>query len=235
MPQYVVARWQPDPTAPGPRRSRMGGTFRACVPDPLVPRRLDLDARVAADVSDAERAISTLDATVDATPHPHRLEVLARLLLRAEAVGSSQIEGLVVSPRRLALASLDPELDAASHARDVVGNIHALRDALTLADRPGPVTVEDLCALHASLMAGTRDAHLGGLVRREQNWIGGRTPLDAAFVPPPPRSACRRCSTTCARTSPTTRTPRSSRRRSCTPGSRPSIRSPMETVEPAAR
>ena len=116
---------------------------------------------------------------------PHRLEVLARLLLRAEAVGSSRIEGLVVSPRRLALADLDPELEPASHAREVVANLAALRDALNLADRAGDIVLDDLRALHARLLSGTRDAHLGGVIRTEQSWIGGHTPLDAAFVPPP--------------------------------------------------
>jgi len=185
MGSLVHQRWEPDLAAFGPRRARAGGTYAAFVPDPLSTRTVLLDARVAADVADAERALSVLDAAVDQQDGPHRLEVLARLLLRAEAVGSSRIEGLVVSPRRLALADLDPDLEPASHAREVVANLAALREALTLADRSGDVRVEDLCALHARLLAGTRDAHLGGVVRTEQNWIGGHTPLDAAFVPPP--------------------------------------------------
>ncbi len=185
MATIVYQRWEPDPTAFGPRRARAGGRYGAFVPDPLVPRQVVLDARVAADVADAEHALATLDASVGAQQAPHRLEVLARLLLRAEAVGSSRIEGLVVSPRRLALADLDPDLEPASHAREVVANLEALRDALTLADRGGEITVGDLCRVHARLMAGTRDAHLGGVVRTVPNWIGGHTPLDAAFVPPP--------------------------------------------------
>jgi len=185
MATFVSQRWMPDPTAFGPRRARAGGTYQAFVPDPLMPRQLVLDARVAADVADAERALATLDAAVEAQAAPRRLEVLARLLLRAEAVGSSRIEGLVVSPRRLALADLDPDPDPASHAREVVSNIKALREALALADKPGPVEVDDLRGLHARLMAGTRDSHLGGVVREEQNWIGGHTPLDATYVPPP--------------------------------------------------
>ena len=185
MGRFVAQRWAPDPTAFGPRRARAGGRYGAFVPDALLPRQVVLDARVAADIADAERALTTLDASVASQQAPHRLEVLARLLLRAEAVGSSRIEGLVVSPRRLALADLDPDLEPASHAREVVANLEALRDALTLADRGGDITVDDLCEIHGRLMTGTRDAHLGGVVRAEQNWIGGHTPLDATFVPPP--------------------------------------------------
>ncbi len=185
MGSIVQQRWEPNLAGFGPRRARVGGRYGAFIPDPLLPSQVVLDARIAADVADAERDLVALDSAVDRQRGPHRLEVLARLLLRAEAVGSSRIEGLVVSPRRLALADLDPDLEPASHAREVVANLAALRDALTLADRSGDIGVEDLCALHARLLGGTRDAHLGGVVRTEQNWIGGHTPLDAAFVPPP--------------------------------------------------
>lgn len=177
-----------DPNAYGPRRARVGGTIRAFVPHPLVGTPLTIDARVAADIADAEREVAALDSAVRADRGPHRLEVLSRLLLRAEAVGSSRVEGLVVSPRRLALADLDPELDPSGRALEVVANIRALNDALASADRPGPFTVDDLRTLHMRLLDGTRDASLGGVVRVEQNWVGGTTPLDAEYVPPPPET-----------------------------------------------
>jgi Fic family protein len=183
--RFVSQRWAPDPTAFGPRRARVGGAFRAFVPHPLATLVLPIDAQVAADLSDAEREVLALDEAPRVAPGPHRLEVLSRLLLRAEAVGSSQIEGLVVSARRLALADLDPALDPSGRALEVVGNIRALTDALAVALAPGPFTVEHLRALHARLLDGTRDAHLGGVVRVQQNWVGGATPRDAVFMPPP--------------------------------------------------
>ncbi len=186
MGRFVECRWEPDLAAPGPRRARAAGRFRAFVPAPLAQIPFALDPKVAADIADAERAMVLLDAGVAREAGPHRLEVLARLLLRAEAVGSSQVEGLVVSPRRLALADYDPSLDTTGRAMEVVGNIRALEDALALGRRPGRFTAVDLCSIHARLLAGTRDEHLGGQVRTEQNWIGGHTPLDAVFVPPPP-------------------------------------------------
>lgn len=186
MGRFVPARWPADLTAAGPRRARLGGTYLAYVPDPLVGRVTLVDLRVAADVADAEAALTRLDAAGTRVQGADRFEVLARLLLRAEAVGSSQIEGLVVSPRKLALAAFDPSGDPSGRAVEVLGNIDALRDALAAADRPGPITVADLCAIHRALLAPTRDAALGGVVRSEQNWIGGSSPLDAVFVPPPP-------------------------------------------------
>ena len=61
MATIVYQRWEPDPTAFGPRRARAGGRYGAFVPDPLVPRPVAVDARVAADVADAEHALAILE------------------------------------------------------------------------------------------------------------------------------------------------------------------------------
>ena len=52
----------------------------------------------------------------------------------------------------------------------------------------GSLTVEDICDIHRALLDGTRLAHLGGVVRTQQNWIGGNrvNPVGAAYVPPVP-------------------------------------------------
>jgi hypothetical protein len=57
-----------------------------------------MDGEVAADVADAERATSAFN---EKAPALVDTEALARLLLRAEAVASSQIERLEVGGRRL--------------------------------------------------------------------------------------------------------------------------------------
>ncbi|MFI5101660.1 MAG: Fic family protein, partial [Actinomycetes bacterium] len=41
-------------------------------------------------------------------------------------------------------------------------------------------------AVHRALLDGTRDETWAGIVRRDQNWVGGTNPCSAAFVPPPP-------------------------------------------------
>ncbi len=91
-----------------------------------------------------------------------------RRLARSEA---AQREGLEVS-------------DAT--ARAVLGNIRALNEALELAADPTtPVTLENLRSIHRALLSGTREEPWAGVVRTEQNWIGGVSPCAAAFVPPP--------------------------------------------------
>jgi Fic family protein len=116
------------------------------------------------------------------------IESVARLLLRAEAVGSSYIEGLQVNARRLAKEEFAERVGLPTSddtARAVLGNIRAMSGALELADLERHITVEDLCMLHRQLLVGTRDEHWGGVVRKEQNWVGGVNPCRAAYVPPP--------------------------------------------------
>jgi len=61
------------------------------------------------------------------------------------------------------------------------------RQALSSAGDAGkPVTVETFRAIHTALLTGTRDEPWAGVVREEQNWVGGANPCTAAFVPPPP-------------------------------------------------
>lgn len=187
MAGYVDHVWAGDPTA-RTRSERRSCTYRAYVPDPLVGRTLTLSATTAADIADVERDILALQ-----TAHPSlvSLESVARLLLRAEAVASSFIEGLQVNARRLAKEELAVRAGLGSHddtARAVLANVAAMESALRLADSGSSFNVGDVRFLHAQLMDGTRDARWGGLLRAEQNWVGGTglTPCTAEFVPPPP-------------------------------------------------
>lgn len=112
------------------------------------------------------------------------------VLLRAESVASSFIEGLVVGGRRLlraeAAASAGEEgIDVT--AEEVLGNTRAMTWAVeTLASAPA-VTVHGLLTVHEHLLRGTRLSEHAGRIREEQNWIGGSgfNPCSAAFVPPP--------------------------------------------------
>jgi Fic family protein len=171
-----------------PRRDRAGGKYEAYVPDPLVRRAFTLDGDVAADVTDATAAIARLDLAASALTNT---ESLARLLLRAESVASSHIEGLRVSPQRLLRADMaraegaDVKDDTAS---DVLANVDAM--AYAVHDVSGEVTVDRVLEVHRRLLAHTHRARYAGVVRTEQNWIGGSdfNPLQAAFVPPPPEA-----------------------------------------------
>jgi Fic family protein len=169
------------------RRDRQGCNYAAYLPDPLAGWNLTLPGDVAADIADAETAIRDLNQA--GTIHVS-LEGLARFLLRAESVASSKIEGLDAGARRLveAEALLAVGGKAADRvAVEVLGNIASMESAIELADQPRDITLADLLGVHQILMERSPTPELGGVIREEQNWIGGSSynPCGATFVPPP--------------------------------------------------
>ncbi len=188
MSQVLRRRWHSSLDAGLSRRDRQGCEYEAYVPDPLAGRAFLLDGNVAADVADAERAMVTLDASAAALANT---EALARLLLRAESVASSFIEGLVVGGRRLLraeAASAAGETDIDVTADEVLGNIDAMTWAVDTLGTAESVTVDGLLRVHERLLGVTRLRQHAGQIRTVQNWIGGSSfnPCSAAFVPPPP-------------------------------------------------
>jgi Fic family protein len=170
------------------------------VPDPVAGRGLVLSGETAAEVADAERAIGRLQRDARSLADS---EAVARLLLRAEAVASSRIEGLEVGGRRLLKAQLALGLgqEAADvTAIEVLNNIDAMRWAVETAAERAVLTVDDLLEIHRLLLQGTRLAEHGGVLRDRQNWIGGSAfnPCSAAFVPPPSDEVARLLADLCA-------------------------------------
>jgi len=151
-------------------------------------RRIVFDGDVAADVADAETAIVRLDMNAAALVDT---EALARILLRAESVASSRIEGLEVGPRRLLHAEVAQQLGEQPSdvtANEILANIDAMATATSSISAGAPITLDHLLAFHRRLLTGTRLEDHAGQIRTEQNWIGGSdyNPCSAAFVPPPP-------------------------------------------------
>lgn len=187
MGRLVHGTWPANPGA-GRKADRLPCEYDAFVPDRVAGLSVTLPAETAATVAAAEREIAVLnlsDARLVST------EGVARILLRAESVASSRIEGLEVGGRRLAqLSAARTEgadvSDATAEA--VLANIEAMVRAIELADRPGPFTTDDLLSIHAALTHRELPAQYVGAVRTDQNWIGGSSynPCRAAFVPPPP-------------------------------------------------
>lgn len=188
MSEVLRRRWQGGLGGSGlPRRETKPCDYEVYVPDRLGERGFSLSAEVAADVSDAEAAIARLNVEASALVNT---EAMARILLRAEAVASSRIEGLVVGARRLLRAEALRESTTGVGdvtANEVLNNIDAMVFAVNSVHRGDPITVELLLGVHQRLLAGTRLDAYGGLFRQQQNWIGGSdyNPRSAAFVPPP--------------------------------------------------
>jgi Fic family protein len=191
MAYFEIRHWETTARLSGlPRKDRRSCDYRVYFPDTLAGRSIMLDGDVAADVADAERAITRLNAHTRALTDT---EALARLLLRAESVASSRIEGLEIGARRLLRADAAREFGEASTdvtAVEVLGNIDAMTFGTQAIGQGDPITVDVLLEVHRRLLAGTHLSQHAGRVRTIQNWIGGSgyNPCSAAFVPPPPES-----------------------------------------------
>ncbi len=187
MAVYEQRRWESDATGLT-RRDRRPCNYDVYLPDPLAGRRFVLDGSTAADVADAEAELVRLNTSAEALADT---ESLARLLLRAESVASSRIEGLDVGGRRLLHADAARQIGQAPRdvtAEEVLGNIDAMVWGIESVEPGGPITLSVILEAHRRLLAGTRFEEHGGRIRTEQNWIGGSgyNPCSAAFVPPPP-------------------------------------------------
>jgi Fic family protein len=188
MAKYEQRTWTPRPATIGlPRTARQGGTYSVYIPDKLANRAFLFGGAEAADAADAERAILDLDRSATTLADT---EALARLLLRAESVASSHIEGLIVAPRRLLRADAarqhgDEPRDVT--AAEVLANIDAMAYAIAAVNNGVPITPELLRETHRHLLEPAALSEYAGQTRTQQNWIGGSSynPFSAAFVPPP--------------------------------------------------
>ena len=189
MASLDVRRWESD-FAGLTRRDRRPCSYSVYMPDRLAGRRFAFDGDVAADIADAEAGLVRLNMSAAALADT---EALARLLLRAEAVASSRIEGLDVGGRRLLRADAARRIGEDPRdvtAVEVLGNIDAMVWGVETVESGGLITIETLLEAHRRLLAGTRLEEQGGRIRTVQNWIGGSNynPCSAVFVPPPPET-----------------------------------------------
>src|SRR3989304_8213395 len=149
MAERIRLSWESTPGSGAlPRRDRKPCIYEAYVPDRLVGRPIRLDGDVAADVADAEKDLTKLNVHAATLVNT---EVLARLLLRAESVASSRIEGLEVGGRRLARAEVAREVGDASRdvtADEVLGNIDAMVWALESVSEGEAIPVEHILEMH---------------------------------------------------------------------------------------
>lgn len=158
-----------------------GRSVTAWVPAPLAARDLALSE---ATVRATERAAAAARAGSEALPAGW--DALARLMLRAEGIASSYVEGVRAPAAEVALAELEPA--AGGNAAWVADNLAATLDAIAEARRGGALSVHSLHRWHRRLMAGVSSlpARSIGAIRDLPGWIGGTSPLDAALVVPPP-------------------------------------------------
>jgi len=159
-----------------------GRRIRAFVPALLADRELSLDvptaARTAVAASEVAHAAEALDTDY---------EPLARLLLRSEGVASSYIEGVSAPVVNVVLAEEQLGRQGTGAASWVASNLAAVSKAVANAEGGAALSTRTLCEWHRTLMTAspTPERYIG-VIRNEQGWIGGTSPLNAHLVTPPP-------------------------------------------------
>lgn len=114
-------------------------------------------------------------------PNPH---LLIQPYLRREAVASTSIEGTQSTLGEVLSAEAQSRVTTEDQ-REVLNYVRALeRGVQLLSDLP--LSKRLVREMHVELLRGVRgERHTPGEFRRTQNWIGGRNPSEALFVPPP--------------------------------------------------
>jgi Fic family protein len=138
---------------------------------------------ILASLSDADRALSFLDAIIGMVPDP---ELLSFMFARKEALLSAQIEGTEAT--FIGLLSYEANIeseDNPDHIQQVVNNFKAITKG-TSKIKKEPISISLICSLHKILLTGVRGKNkMPGRIRPIQNFIGGDDCHSAKYVPPP--------------------------------------------------
>ena len=184
MGRYVSQRWHGNSQALR-ARDRRGGRFNAYVPHRLAGWQPLLSADVVAFLGETERIL--VDTASRLKPRAG-----GDICFWAESLGSSHIEGVAPNPKRVvqALAKRQHTGEGAAYGvvAEVIGNIDATAQAQQMLSQRQDLRLLTLLEAHRTLMAASPTPHFGGVVRSDQNWVGGNDwhPLESEFVPPPP-------------------------------------------------
>lgn len=134
---------------------------------------------------EAIRLVGKLDGIMRLLPDK---DFFLHMFVRKDAALSSQIEGTqatlqdaIAAPVTEEKSQLHPDVDDILHYVAAVG--YGLERSKEL-----PISLRLIREIHQQLMVGARATQHAypGEFRHSQNWIGGRTPHDASFVPPSP-------------------------------------------------
>lgn len=167
--------------------SLAGSHYKAFVPHPLPPEpALEFGPALVAQLERANQALGRLDGITLMLPDP---ELFLYQYVRKEALLSSQIEGTQSSLSDLLLYELEEAPGVPIDDVEEVSNyVAALNHGLKrMREDDFPLSLRLIREIHAVLLRGGRGATKNpGRFRTGQNWIGGRSPALATFVPPPP-------------------------------------------------
>ena len=159
--------------------------YWAYYPEPL-PRSLKYTESLVRQLDEATGALHRLAGVGRLLPNPH---ILIAPYVRLEAVLSSRIEGTqseITDLLRYEAGDNEGIGELRDDVQEVRNYITALTHGVERLANGFPLSLRLIREAHERLMDGVRGEHAApGEFRRSQNWIGGSSPSDAVFVPPP--------------------------------------------------
>jgi len=165
---------------------RQPSGYTAFSPNPLPPDPgLEIDGDLQLLLSKADRALGGLNMVTTVLPNP---DLLVYMFIKKEALLSSQIEGTQSS--LVEVLEADEDDIPTTGVGEVLNYIKAMHHGLKrLQEDDFPMSLRLIREIHGVLMQQVRGGatHLTpGEFRTSQNWVGGTSPSNARFVPPPP-------------------------------------------------
>jgi len=157
--------------------------FSAFIPNPFPPKGIfELSTPILIKAAEADHLVGKLDGITHTLPD---LEFFLHMFVAKDATSSSQIEGTMatmIDAIELAAGVATKETDA----DDILFYIQALNYGIERL-KDFPLSLRLIREIHKKLMTGARITHFvdPGEFRNSQNWIGGTSPANALFVPPP--------------------------------------------------
>jgi Fic family protein len=164
--------------------------YKAFIPSLFPPdETISFSSKIVLKNAEAMRLVGKLDGIAQLLPDK---DFFLEMFVRKEATSSSQIEGTQATMIHAIEAEIAPHSALPADVEDIIQYIQALNYALKRFETL-PISVRFIKELHDRLMKGARSTHhpFPGEIRRTQNWIGGTSPTNAQFVPPPPHEVPR--------------------------------------------
>lgn len=165
------------------RNMRQKEGFLAFVPGPFPPRGgFRIPQKILLKTAEAGRLVGKLDGITHTLPD---VDFFLYMFVAKDATSSAQIEGT----KATMVDALEKDAGIATEetdADDILFYIKALNYGTERLNKL-PLSLRLIREIHSKLMTGARSTHFPdpGEFRKSQNWIGGTSPSNALFVPPP--------------------------------------------------
>ncbi len=139
------------------------------------------DVKINTLLAEANRKLGALDAF---SQHAPDIDIFIEMHVIKEATKSSKIEGTKTQIEEAVKKESEIEPERKNDWQEVINYIEAMNTSIRKL-KTLPVSTRLLKEAHKILMQGVRGEHKNpGEFRTSQNWIGGATLNDAAYIPP---------------------------------------------------